>query len=112
MPKYIETHEEFEKLLKEFSNLIVVDFTATWCGPCQNIAPFYDELAEKYEDVIFVKVDVDENEDTSEVCRIEGMPTFQFFKNEEKIDEIVGCDREKLVESVKKHRIIELNTTN
>jgi thioredoxin 1 len=110
MPDYIKTHKEFKKLLDEFSNLIVVDFTATWCGPCQDIAPFYDELAEKYEDVVFVKVDVDENEETSEYCEITGMPTFQFYRNGEKIKEIIGGDRKNLVDSIETYRIMQINT--
>ena len=109
MPEYIKTQEEFLKTINEYSNLVVVDFTASWCGPCQDIAPFFDELSAKYTDVIFIKVDVDENVETSEVCNVQGMPTFQFYRKGEILDQVVGGDRKKLVESIEKYRVIKLN---
>ncbi|MGH0123854.1 UNVERIFIED_CONTAM: hypothetical protein FKN15_073953 [Acipenser sinensis] len=61
MVQEIEDKDQFDKALKNAgSKLVVVDFTATWCGPCKSISPFFDALAEKYKDVVFLKVDVDE----------------------------------------------------
>uniref|UniRef100_A0A8C4EBJ2 Thioredoxin domain-containing protein n=1 Tax=Dicentrarchus labrax TaxID=13489 RepID=A0A8C4EBJ2_DICLA len=67
--------------------LVVVDFTATWCGPCKQIGPIFEEQSLKPENknVIFLKVDVDEAEDVSSSCNISCMPTFQFYKNGEKV---------------------------
>jgi hypothetical protein len=59
--------------------LVCVDFTATWCGPCKTIAPKVAEMAGMYE-CQFLKVDVDENEETTIACNITNMPTFQFYK--------------------------------
>ena len=80
--------------------LVVVDFTATWCGPCQMIAPLFGELSEKNPDVVFVKVDVDENQETAAACGINCMPTFQFYKNGAKTFEMQGADPNQLTAKV------------
>ncbi|CAN0514519.1 unnamed protein product [Ectocarpus sp. 12 AP-2014] len=75
------------------SKLVVVDFHATWCGPCKRIAPFLAKLSETLTDVVFLKkVDVDENSDASEKYGIEAMPTFKFIKNGEVVETVTGAD--------------------
>ena len=76
---------------------VIIDFTATWCGPCQRIAPFFEELSTKYPSVTFVKVDVDECADTAHACSISAMPTFACFDAEgELAGTISGADQDKL----------------
>ncbi|KAL3869266.1 hypothetical protein ACJMK2_041970 [Sinanodonta woodiana] len=97
MVKIVETLSEFNSIVKGSGNkLVVVDFTATWCGPCQRIAPLFAEMAEEMKDVIFIKVDVDQNEETASSCNINAMPTFQFYKNGQKLEEFSGADINKL----------------
>ena len=94
MVKQLSTKDEFDAALKS-DKLVVVDFTATWCPPCQMIGPKFVALAEELGDTVdLVKVDVDENADTSEACGISCMPTFQFYKGGAKVAEIQGADLE------------------
>ncbi|CAD7968305.1 unnamed protein product [Amoebophrya sp. A25] len=99
MVKQVATKDEFDATLKD-NKLVVVDFTATWCGPCQQIAPKFAELAEKYSDVTFIKVDVDDNGDTAEACDVQCMPTFQFFKEGSQVHKIEGASVDKLVAAI------------
>lgn len=98
----VATKAEFDKILKEAGNkLVTVDFTATWCPPCRHISPVFDKMASENLDVLFLKVDVDENAETSEACKINCMPTFQFYRKENKIDQFEGADQAKLKAKVK-----------
>jgi len=104
MVKKLANMEEFNgELANAGSKLVVVDFFAEWCGPCKMIAPKIEELSSQKSDVVFVKVDVDENEEAAAQYNISAMPTFIFIKNKEKIDEMMGANYEKLKEMVEKH---------
>ncbi|KAK6160039.1 hypothetical protein DH2020_003420 [Rehmannia glutinosa] len=65
---------------KQTLKLIVIDFTASWCGPCQFIQPAINEFAEKYTDVEFIKIDVDEMNDVAQEFKVHVMPTFILIK--------------------------------
>merc|ERR1712046_388367 len=101
----LNTKAEWDKAMGDAGDkVVIVDFTATWCGPCQRIAPFFAELATKYPDCVFVKVDVDENEEVAAMCSVSAMPTFHAMKNGEKVDELVGASNEKLEALVTKNK--------
>ena len=82
---------EFSGLLQE-DKLLVVDFFATWCGPCKKLSPTLDEVSEELgEQVNIVKVDVDESEDLAMDYGIRSVPTVLFFKNGQQVDKFVGA---------------------
>ena len=71
---------------------LVVDFWATWCGPCRMIAPIIEELAKEYDGKIVVgKCDVEENDDLAAEFGIRNIPTILFFKNGEVVDKLIGA---------------------
>jgi len=85
------TSENFESL-KNGQMPLVVDFWATWCGPCRMVAPIISEMAEKYDGRIVVgKCDVEDDSDLAEQFGIRNIPTILFFKNGELVDKIVGA---------------------
>nr|XP_033811556.1 thioredoxin H-type-like isoform X2 [Geotrypetes seraphini]XP_033811649.1 thioredoxin H-type-like isoform X2 [Geotrypetes seraphini]XP_033811736.1 thioredoxin H-type-like isoform X2 [Geotrypetes seraphini] len=88
----IESKEQFdEAMLEAGDKLVVIDFTASWCGPCQMIAPYFEVLSQRHNArVAFMKVDVDEVPDIADEYDIVAMPTFVFLKNGEKVDEFCG----------------------
>lgn len=85
------TSENFESL-KNGQRPLVVDFWATWCGPCRMIAPIIAELAKEYEGQVVVgKCDVEENEDLAMEFGIRNIPTILFFKGGQVVDKILGA---------------------
>ncbi|XP_051149521.1 thioredoxin H2-like [Andrographis paniculata] len=90
---------------KQSNKLVVVDFTASWCGPCQYIQPAVNEFAETYRDVEFIKIDVDELEDVAKQFGVEAMPTFVLIKKGKEVDRVVGAKKEELKKKIENHRL-------
>ncbi|TAM58765.1 MAG: thioredoxin [Chloroflexota bacterium] len=85
------TDETFQHLVLENDKPVVVDFWATWCGPCRMVAPEMEKLAEKYDGVVqVVKVDVDANPHISQTYGIMSIPTIAYFKPGENPRGVVG----------------------
>lgn len=82
---------------------VVIDFFATWCGPCKMLAPVLEELSEEMSDVEFYKVDVDESADIAKEYGIMSIPTLVLLENGEKKDMLVGFKpKEAIVEFIGK----------
>ena len=102
--KYVDTTEDFAKTLTDAGDkLVVVDFTATWCGPCQRIAPLYAQLASEFPQAEFIKVDVDENQETAQACQVSAMPTFMVFRDKKEVGMIRGADPNGLRALIQQH---------
>eukprot|EP00571_Detonula_confervacea_P010766 CAMPEP_0172297254 /NCGR_PEP_ID=MMETSP1058-20130122/349_1 /TAXON_ID=83371 /ORGANISM="Detonula confervacea, Strain CCMP 353" /LENGTH=163 /DNA_ID=CAMNT_0013006383 /DNA_START=34 /DNA_END=525 /DNA_ORIENTATION=- len=81
--------------------LTVIDFTATWCGPCKMIAPIFKEMSEEMGSrAQFIKVDVDDNPEAAQKYGVSAMPTFLFIKGGEVVDRLMGANTERLKELV------------
>lgn len=102
MVKQISDPAAFKAIIDK-PGLTIVDFTATWCGPCRSIAPIYEQLSEKYPAVEFIKVDVDEAPGIAGPQGVRAMPTFKAFRSGEQLDELKGANPQALEDMVVKH---------
>ena len=83
---------EFESEVIKSEVPVVVDFFATWCGPCKMIAPILDQLSDEFgESAKIVKVDVDQAKEMAIEYNVKSVPTLIFFKNGEIVDKVVGA---------------------
>lgn len=101
----VQSKEDLDaKFVEAGDKLVVVDFFATWCGPCKRIAPLLEKIAEdNKEKLVVLKVDVDEVEELVGEYSVEVMPTFVFKKQGAHIDTLVGSNETKLQELIEKH---------
>ena len=101
MAKIINS-QEFDNTIE--SGVVVVDFFATWCGPCKMLSPVIDELSGDLENVNFVKVDIDQSMDLAQKFKIVSVPTLKVFKNGEEVDTLMGfMPKEVLKSKVEAH---------
>jgi thioredoxin 1 len=97
----IDIQKSNKHLINENMDFVLY-FTATWCGPCKIISPEFDKISKenKFKDIFFYKIDVDENDDLCEEYQINCMPTFVFFKNKKKIESITGANATHLLDKL------------
>ncbi|EDV97324.1 GH14756 [Drosophila grimshawi] len=100
----IQSKEDFDKIIAEAGNKhVLVEFFATWCGPCALIGPRLEEFAHEYEDcLVIVKVDVDDNEELAEEYDINSMPSFLIIKNKVKLEQFAGGNGDKVQSTLQK----------
>ncbi|GET89162.1 thioredoxin, putative [Leishmania tarentolae] len=103
--RVISTLAELQALTRQ-SKLTVVDFFATWCGPCKTIAPHLEYLASTKPHVNFAKVDVDRTPDVTHEYHVRAMPTFYFFKDGNVVATFEGADINSVTQLIQKHEVI------
>lgn len=98
------TDDTFESVLKT-DKLVLIDFSATWCGPCKQLSPIIDELHNEYSNrVVIGKVDIEENNDIVNKYSIRNVPTLLFIKNGKLLDRMVGAQTKNvLIETINKN---------
>ena len=84
------TRENFEEMVLKAEGKVLLDFWATWCGPCKMIAPYIEEIAEENEHLTVGKIDVDEERDLAIQFGIASIPTLVLMENGEKVAEALG----------------------
>ena len=99
------TDENFENLVLKSDKPVLVDFWATWCGPCRAIAPTIEELHNELEGkAVIGKMNIDENSDVPTSYSVRSIPTLLVFKNGEVVDKLVGNQpKSQLLQVIEKH---------
>lgn len=94
------TDDNFQKEVLESSQPVIVDFSATWCGPCRQLSPIIDDLAKEYAGKVKVgKVDIDQSQEVAGKFGIMSVPTVLFFKGGQKVDTLVGLNPKSVYKS-------------
>ena len=99
------TDSTFEKEVLKATTPVLVDFWATWCGPCRKLTPVLDEISETYNGKVkVVKVNADENKDIMKDNSVSGLPTLLVFKDGEAVERMVGLmPKSTIINNIEKH---------
>ena len=96
----VVTDETFEEIVLNAGRPVIVDFWATWCGPCAMVAPELERIAKKYDGLIdVVKMDVDANPAVSQALQIMNLPTIAFFRPGQQPMAVVGAQSAEQIEA-------------
>lgn len=93
------TYDEFREIINNSDKLVVVDFFAEWCMPCLMMSPIIEDLAQQLNQVKFVKINVDDNEQLAIKHRVSSYPCLVVFKNGKEVDRIIGSHSYDIIEN-------------
>ena len=94
------TSSNFNEEVINSSVPVLIDFYADWCGPCKILSPIVEEVSSQYEDVKFVKIDIDSNQDIANDYMITSIPTLVYIKNGEEQNRVLGAVNKDTVETL------------
>ena len=99
--KVVEPGTSFDKVVQS-AKVVVVDFNATWCGPCRKLGPYLERMAESYKEngVSFFSVDIDQHRDLVDQLDIPSIPDVRIYLNGSPVDKVVGCEPIDLMEKI------------
>ena len=106
MGNVIEINDgNFSNEVVDVSTPVLVDFWATWCGPCRKLSPIIEEISEEYSDrVKFVKINVQDNTQTAQNYSVSGLPCILIFKNGQAVERMAGMfPKSKIIANIEKH---------
>jgi thioredoxin 1 len=95
----VKTLGEYSQILKN-NRYVVANFSASFCKPCKEIAPFIEELVVSYPNITFLKIDIEDASDISDYHNITSIPFFKFYKNEIEITSYCGTDKRIIQEAL------------
>nr|XP_033508690.1 thioredoxin H2-like [Nicotiana tomentosiformis] len=93
-----------KRYVKGPCQIIVIDFTTIWCGPCRHMEPIINDFAAKYTDVEFIKIGVDELADVAQEYGVQAMPTFVLIKQGKVVDKVVVANKDGLQKKIENNR--------
>lgn len=105
--KELTSFEDYKTLIGE-EKLSIIDFYATWCGPCKAIEPIMEQLSERVPQASFARIDVDEQGDVAQDNGISAMPTIKFYKDGQVLDTVVGANLQKIVGLINQHTGVDI----
>jgi len=91
-------NENFQEEIK--TGLVLVDFFATWCGPCKMLAPIVEEVASEHEDLKVVRINIDNEESIAMDYQIMSIPTLVLIKDGKEVDRVIGYVQKKVIETM------------
>jgi thioredoxin 1 len=95
----VKTLSEYSQILKN-NSCIVANFSASFCKPCKEIAPFIEDMAARYPRITFLKIDIEDASEISDYHNITSIPFFKFYKNEIEITSYCGTDKRIIQEAL------------
>lgn len=97
------TDANFKETINQ-GGLVLVDFSATWCGPCKKLHPILEEIQAERADVKIAMVDIQQAPETARSCGVMSVPQVHFFKDGAKVDQFIGLQgKPKILELIQKH---------